>query len=210
VEPRDDLLDSGQLFARITALKDAAHFELRLLALKLRFGLKGTGFGILARIEALGKVFGESPSQSPLVRAAALEAFNSPLSGYQGAAALGAKAQGTMLPVGEKDVTSTTISGEPPPPPAALPTWLTRRMASPPAAARSALLINLFYWLVTMFHITLLIILFCWLVAKFLIMLLIILFCWLAAMFLIMLLIILFCLLAAMFLIMLLIFCFVG
>jgi hypothetical protein len=62
------------------------------------------------------KVFGASPSQPPLVRVAALEAFKSPLSGYQDLAALRRKTQGTMPSGGEEeDVASTTTSGGLPP-----------------------------------------------------------------------------------------------
>jgi hypothetical protein len=43
------------------------------------------------------KVFGDSPSQPPLVRVAALEAFKSPLSGYQGPQGLREKTQGAMV-----------------------------------------------------------------------------------------------------------------
>ena len=52
------------------------------------------------------KVFGDSPSQPPLVRVAALEAFKSPLSGYQGPQGLREKTQGAMVsgsPSGEID-----------------------------------------------------------------------------------------------------------
>jgi hypothetical protein len=99
VETRDDPLEAGQLLARIAARECATHFESRLLALELRFGLKETTQVMLHfRIEVLDKkVFGKSPSQPPLGRVAALEAFKSPLSGYQGSAALRGKGQGTMV-----------------------------------------------------------------------------------------------------------------
>jgi hypothetical protein len=42
VETRDDPLEAGQLLARIVELECATHFESRLLALELRFGLKET------------------------------------------------------------------------------------------------------------------------------------------------------------------------
>jgi hypothetical protein len=94
VEPRDEPLEACQLLARIATLETSTHFELRLLALELRFGLKYTGYGIISRIEALDKkVFGYFPSQPPLMRIAATRlSFKSPLSGYEGSAALRRKA----------------------------------------------------------------------------------------------------------------------
>ena len=80
----DYQLEASHILPRIAAFEGATHFIPRFSALEVRFSLKGTGGGIFSRIEALDrKVLGESPSQPPLVRIAALEAFKSPLSGYQ-------------------------------------------------------------------------------------------------------------------------------
>jgi hypothetical protein len=103
VEPRDGSneldcqLEASHILARIAAIEGEKRFIPRLSALEFRFGLKGTGCGIFSRIEALDKkVLGESPSQPLLVRIAALEAFKSPLSAYQGLTALRGKVQGIM------------------------------------------------------------------------------------------------------------------
>jgi hypothetical protein len=69
------------------------------LALGLRFYVESTGNGRFHRTKALDRrVFGDSPSRSPLVRVAAREAFKLPLCGYQGSVALREKVQGTMPP----------------------------------------------------------------------------------------------------------------
>jgi hypothetical protein len=68
------------------------------LALGLRFNVEITGGGRFSRIKALDrKIFGDSPSQPPLVRVVALEAFKLPVCGYQGSVALREMAQGIAL-----------------------------------------------------------------------------------------------------------------